>query len=226
MSNTRHDFSRLSSLAAKRLSRRDAVRAGAVGLSASGLASIPGVARAAVQDTGYGGEEASLTYGFWDASQRPAVEEQIAAFNVAFPNITVEPQVVPFDDYWTKLQTGIAGGSIYDVFWSNTANLPVFAAQGALLPIEPIIAAGGATPIITAGGLRQSSPRGGLRGSTLAGTPTLLSRPTPTTAFYSASHETSTPLRSFTTPSYSTRRASSIPQPIGHGKTCIKLPSN
>jgi multiple sugar transport system substrate-binding protein len=147
MSNTRHDFSRLSSLAAKRLSRRAAVRAGALGLSASGLASIPGVTRAAVQDTGYGGEEARLTYGFWDASQRPAVEDQIAAFNEEFPNITVEPQVVPFDDYWTKLQTGIAGGSIYDVFWSNTANLPVFASQGALLPIEPIIAAGGATGI-------------------------------------------------------------------------------
>ena len=48
-----------------------------------------------------------------------AVEQQIAAFKELHPNITIEPQVVPWYDYWTKLQTGVAGGSTYDVFWMN-----------------------------------------------------------------------------------------------------------
>ena len=65
-----------------------------------------------------------ITYGFWDAAQRPAVEQQIAAFKELHPNITVEPQVVPWADYWTKLQTGVAGGSTYDVFWMNARQPP------------------------------------------------------------------------------------------------------
>ena len=51
-----------------------------------------GRARAA-QDAICGGEEIKLTYGFWDDAQRPAVEQQIAAFKELHPNVTVEPQV-------------------------------------------------------------------------------------------------------------------------------------
>ena len=142
-----------SHLTTKRMSRRRLVQSGAVGLTASVLArgrqAAAGQAaspQAAAQGSGYGGEEVTLTYGMWDAAQRPGVDEQIAAFNQQFPSIRIEPQVVPFDDYWTKLQTGVAGGATNDVFWMNAPNLPVFASQGALLPIEPIIGEGGADP--------------------------------------------------------------------------------
>ncbi len=46
---------------------------------------------------------------------------------------------MPWDDYWTKLQTGVAGGSTNDVFWINAASLPVYASQGALVPIQPMV---------------------------------------------------------------------------------------
>ena len=71
--------------------------------------------------------------------QRPAVEQRIAGFEEPRPNITIEPQVVPSDDYWTKLQTGVAGGSTYDVFWMNADGLPVYASQGALVSIQEIV---------------------------------------------------------------------------------------
>ena len=93
----------------------------------------------AAQDAVCGGEEITITYGFWDDVQRPAVEQQIAAFKELHPNITVEPQVVPWDDYWTKLQTGVAGGSTYDVFWMNADGLPVYASQGALVSIQEMV---------------------------------------------------------------------------------------
>ena len=55
------------------------------------------------------------------------------------PNITIEPQIVPWADYWTKLQTGVAGGSTYDVFWMNADGLPIYASQGALVSIQDLI---------------------------------------------------------------------------------------
>jgi multiple sugar transport system substrate-binding protein len=134
------------SIASTILSRRGLVKAGVAGLSVGLLSALPGGRSAGAQGTGYGGESATLSYGMWDAAQRPGVDKQIAAFNQQFPNIKIEPTVVPFDDYWTKLQTGVAGGQTYDVFWMNVANLPVFASQGALAPVEPIIGDGGADP--------------------------------------------------------------------------------
>ena len=121
------------------LSRRALLRAGAgVGLAATVGQTQRGRARAA-QDAICGGEEIKLTYGFWDDAQRPAIEQQIAAFTQLHPNVSIEPQVVPWDDYWTKLQTGVAGGSSNDVFWINAASLPVYASQGALVSIQPMV---------------------------------------------------------------------------------------
>ena len=71
----------------------------------------------------YNGEEVTITYGFWDTAQEAAIAAQIEAFKAVQPNITVEQQIVPWADYWTKLQTGVAGGETFDVFWINSANL-------------------------------------------------------------------------------------------------------
>jgi multiple sugar transport system substrate-binding protein len=123
------------------LSRRALLRASARGAAGLGLAAAAGQSRRAraAQEAICGGEEITITYGFWDDAQRPAVEQQIAAFKELHPNITIEPQVVPWDDYWTKLQTGVAGGSTYDVFWMNADGLPVYASQGALLSIQEMV---------------------------------------------------------------------------------------
>jgi multiple sugar transport system substrate-binding protein len=125
------------------LSRRALLRSSARGAAGLGLATLAGQslrqpARAA-QDAVCGGENVTLTYGFWDAAQRPGVEAQIAAFNALHPHITIEPQIVPWDDYWTKLQTSVAGGSTYDVFWMNANWLPTYASQGALASIQDLV---------------------------------------------------------------------------------------
>jgi multiple sugar transport system substrate-binding protein len=89
------------------MNRRTLLRGSAAGVAGLGLATLgrpSGVDRVqAAQNAVCGGEEIKITYGFWDDAQRPAVEQQIAAFKELHPNITVEPQVVPWDDYWTKL---------------------------------------------------------------------------------------------------------------------------
>lgn len=125
------------------VTRRSLLRAGAGGAAGLGLAALGSQSRStrarAAQDAVCDGAEVTITYGIWDAAQLPGVEAQIAAFNAIHANITIEPQIVPWDDYWTKLQTGVAGGSTYDVFWMNADGLPTYASQGALVSIQDLI---------------------------------------------------------------------------------------
>jgi multiple sugar transport system substrate-binding protein len=85
------------------------------------------------------GEQVTITYALWDNNQLPAHEQIIAAFEAEHPNINVEPQVVPWGDYWTKLQTAVAGGEAYDTFWMNGPNFPVYASKGILMDLQPMI---------------------------------------------------------------------------------------
>jgi len=74
----------------------------------------------------------SITYGIWDANQRPALEKLITAFQADNPAIKVTLQVVPWGDYWTKLTAATAGGQAFDVFWMNGPNFPVYSSKGIL----------------------------------------------------------------------------------------------
>jgi multiple sugar transport system substrate-binding protein len=87
-------------------------------------------------------QRTEITYAFWNAAQQPAIEAQVEAFEAQHPDIEVSLQVVPFNEYWTKLQTGVAGGAAFDVFWMNGPNFPVYASQGVLADLSPILGAG------------------------------------------------------------------------------------
>lgn len=136
-----------------RFSRRRLGQLGAAGAAAAAFGALPRFAGAQDATPGagaeiapYNGEEVTITYGYWDTAQSDAIKAQITAFNTQFPNIKVEPQVVPWADYWTQLQTAVGGGKTFDVFWINTASLPVYASVNALLPITQIVGSGGVDP--------------------------------------------------------------------------------
>ena len=146
MSGSRHDLivPNVTSLN-PRLSRRRLTQLGAAASAAALFGGLPRLAGAqeatpaAVEVTPYNGEKVTITYGYWDSAQSDAIKAQIDAFKAHFPNITVEPQIVPWADYWTQLQTAVGGGKTFDVFWINTASLPVYASVNALLPITSIV---------------------------------------------------------------------------------------
>ena len=98
--------------------------AGYGGVRAAGITSSP--ARASV----------TITYGFWDKNQAPALQQIANAFHRAHPEITVKQQVTPFAEYWTKLQTAATGGSLPDVFWMNGPNFLLYASNGILMPLS------------------------------------------------------------------------------------------
>jgi len=68
------------------------------------------------------------------------MQKLAAQFHAENPNITVNVQLTPWEQYWTKLQTSVTGGSAPDVFWMNIPNFKLYAKGGALLPISDQVA--------------------------------------------------------------------------------------
>ena len=84
-------------------------------------------------------QEVSLRFVIWDENQL-AMQEQLAAeFTAINPHITIDIDVIPWADYWTAVQTAVAGGDAHDVMWMNGSNLPLFASNGILLPIDDLV---------------------------------------------------------------------------------------
>lgn len=81
-------------------------------------------------------ETVNISYAIWDNNQLPAHQQIIAAFEAKNPNIKVTAEVVPWEAYWTKLQTAVAGGEAYDVFWMNGPSFPVYASKGVLMDLQ------------------------------------------------------------------------------------------
>lgn len=81
-------------------------------------------------------EPVEITYAFWDQNQEPTIKSVIAKFNEKFPQIKVTTAVTPWGGYWEKLQTVVAGGEAYDVFWLNGPNFPFYASKGVLANLD------------------------------------------------------------------------------------------
>jgi multiple sugar transport system substrate-binding protein len=78
----------------------------------------------------------TLRYALWNPDQAPVMEELAAAFEEDNPNVDVQVEVTPFDQYWTALQTAATGGAAPDVFWMNGPNFPLYASNGVIAPID------------------------------------------------------------------------------------------
>lgn len=86
------------------------------------------------------GESVTLTYMVWETPQLETMQKLADQFHAENPNITVNVQLTPWEQYWTKLQTSVPGGSAPDVFWMNIPNFEFYAQGGALLPISDQVA--------------------------------------------------------------------------------------
>lgn len=84
-------------------------------------------------------EDVTLTYFTFSAApdHLEDLDEMIAIFEAENPKIHIEVQTATWDDYFTKLQTLIAGGEAPDIFELNYENFVSYAAKGVLLNLEP-----------------------------------------------------------------------------------------
>jgi multiple sugar transport system substrate-binding protein len=89
-------------------------------------------------DSDDSGEEVSLTYFTFSAApdHLEDLERIVTAFEEDNPRVTIEVQTAAFDDYFTQLQTRVAGGDAPDTFELNYENFVTYAEAGTLLPLE------------------------------------------------------------------------------------------
>jgi multiple sugar transport system substrate-binding protein len=81
----------------------------------------------------------TISYAFWDKTQAPAIQQIINQFEKAHPTIKVTPEITPFSQYFTKLQTAAGGGSAPDTFWMNGPNFYLYASNGQLMSLTSLI---------------------------------------------------------------------------------------
>ena len=60
-----------------------------------------------------------ITFFYWDENQKPGMEKVIEILKADAPAVEVESTIIPWGQYWTKLQTSLPSSSEPDVFWLN-----------------------------------------------------------------------------------------------------------
>jgi multiple sugar transport system substrate-binding protein len=81
-----------------------------------------------------------ISYGFWDKKQVPAIEEIIKQFNEEHPDIKVKTELIPYGQYFQKLETAATGGALPDVLWMNGPHIVQYAEGKVLLPLSDLAA--------------------------------------------------------------------------------------
>jgi multiple sugar transport system substrate-binding protein len=76
---------------------------------------------------------------YWDENQKSAIDKIISGFEEENPQIKVIGTIVPWSQYWTKLQTTLTAGAGPDVFWLNAANAVQFIPAGLIYNIQELI---------------------------------------------------------------------------------------
>ncbi|WP_020579019.1 ABC transporter substrate-binding protein [Actinopolymorpha alba] len=77
-----------------------------------------------------------VTFRLWDDQVAKAYEQSFAAFEKDNPTIDVQVDVIPWNDYWTKLTADVSSGNVSDIFWTNTSNFGIYADNGNLIDID------------------------------------------------------------------------------------------
>jgi multiple sugar transport system substrate-binding protein len=88
-------------------------------------------------------EPVKLTYFTFSAApdHLKDLDAIVQAFQQKHPNVTIEVQTASYDQYFTKLQTAIAGGTAPDTFELNYENFVSYSSAGALLDLSPLASA-------------------------------------------------------------------------------------
>mgnify|MGYP005839661333 CR=1 FL=1 len=85
-------------------------------------------------------QDAPITITFWKHSHPPAdtfSEEIIREYEEQNPNVNIEIEIIPSDQYINRVLTAAAGGQLPDLFDINDANHAILVANGVLAPLDP-----------------------------------------------------------------------------------------
>lgn len=77
----------------------------------------------------------TITFALWDEIQSSTYQKIIDKFTEQHPDIQVEMQLTPWDQYWTKFDASAGANQAPDTFWINTY-APKYADAGILEPLD------------------------------------------------------------------------------------------
>lgn len=77
-----------------------------------------------------------ITYSIWDPVQLPGMKAAADAFNEKEDNITVNVEVTPWEQYWTKLESSAKGGNMPDVFWMHSNEIAKYSEGDVLMDVS------------------------------------------------------------------------------------------
>lgn len=84
------------------------------------------------------GDKTKISFTLWDEVQKPVFDEIVEKFEAENEDISVEVQLTPWSQYWTKLDAAMGSNNAADVFWMNTY-LPKYAEAGVIEPLTEYI---------------------------------------------------------------------------------------
>lgn len=98
---------------------------------------------AASEDTA-SAEPVTITYCNFNSSggNEETLAKMVAAFEQEHPNIKVEVETIGYDDYFTQMQTRVAGGTAPDCYELNIENFAAYANKGILAEITGVDVSG------------------------------------------------------------------------------------
>lgn len=85
-------------------------------------------------------EAVEITYANFNASggNEETLQKMYEAFHDEYPNITVNIETIGYDDYFTQMQTRVAGGTAPDCYELNIENFAAYANKGVLAELTGI----------------------------------------------------------------------------------------
>ena len=112
----------------------------ACGPAASNPSSAPSANPGQQQSTPPADQPITITYSNFNASggNEETLAKMYEAFHQEYPNITVEIETIAASDYFTQLQTRVAGGTAPDCYELNIENFAAYANKGQLAEITGV----------------------------------------------------------------------------------------
>ena len=98
----------------------------------------------AVEEVEAVAEPVTITYCNFNSSggNEETLAKMVAAFEAENPNIKVEVETIGYDDYFTQMQTRVAGGTAPDCYELNIENFAAYANKGLLAEISGVDVSG------------------------------------------------------------------------------------
>ena len=89
-------------------------------------------------------EPVTITYCNFNSSggNEETLSKMVAAFESEYPNIKVEVETIGYSDYFTQMQTRVAGGTAPDCYELNIENFAAYANKGLLAEISGVDVSG------------------------------------------------------------------------------------